>query len=192
MKKLYLAVALVLGLAVAEVSAADTLLSVGATMEMTYFKNIKDFKFSEYFTDVKNAYNGKSLVFGPEIKLISFPGMFCGLYLDANMVFKSPILPKEDWGMVDFNLGPAFRVPFGNIFALLFGVAADFRMPIKSCSNMYVGAGGMAGFMVGLGSKFFIDFTVNMAYDFYDVKNKQKATYLVLRPTLGGGIRLGS
>ena len=189
MKKLWIAIALVMGLSVSGVSA-DTLLSAGATMEMTYFKNIKEFKFSEYFNDVKNGYKGKSLVFGPDITLMSFPGMFFGMWLDANMVFSSKILPENDWGMLNVTLGPGFRVPFGNIFALLFGVGLDLRTPIKSFTNVYIGAGAMAGFMVGLGPKFFINFAANMAYDFYDFKEKKKATYLVFRPTLGAGVRL--
>lgn len=188
MKKFILTMALVAGLATSGLFATETMISIGGTMEFSYWKNIKDF----HIADMKTSWNGKDISYGPEVTIFSFYSKIFGIWGSANYIFQTQKYFGAT-GMIDFNLGPAFRASFGNVFALLFGIGVDYRIPTNfNDLHMLIGIGGMVGAQIGFGDKVYLLANLNGSYDLYDITKKQKIQYLCIRPSVSIGFRLGN
>ncbi|MBP3709598.1 MAG: hypothetical protein J6I73_04255 [Treponema sp.] len=188
MKKFILAVTLVAGLTASSLFAAETMVSFGGTMEFSYWKNIKEFNFA----DIKNSWNGKDISYGPEITIFGFSSNFFGIWGSMNYIFQTQKY-FDAKGMFDFNLGPAFRIPLGDIFAFLLGVGIDYRIPTNfNNKHMLIGVAGFIGAQFGFGDKVYLLVNLNGSYDMYDLMVKQKMQYLCIRPSASIGFRLGN
>ncbi|MBQ9495246.1 MAG: hypothetical protein IJR50_06375 [Treponema sp.] len=186
MKKIILTAVFVASLIASGVSASETMISIGGTMEFSYWKNIKEFNVA----DVKTSWNGKDISYGPELTIFNFSSKIFGVWGSINYIFQTQKYFNAS-GMFDFNLGPAFRVPFGNIFALLFGIGIDYRIPINFKDlHMLIGIAGMVGAQIGFGDKVYLLANLNGSYDLYDITKKQKTQYLCIRPSVSIGFRL--
>lgn len=185
MKKLILAAALVSGIALSGLAAAETTLSLGGTMELSYWTDIKDFKGSQ----IEGSLHDKDISFGPDLTFFTYTSTFTGLWGNAALIFPKNKL-FDTWGILDFNLGPAFRIPFGKLFAVQMGIGVNAKMP-TDFKHALLGVGTTGGVEFGLGKTTSLVAGVNVSYDFYDVVEKQKATYLTFRPYVGVGFRLG-
>ena len=158
MKKLIIAAVLAAGIAISGLSAVETTLSLGGTAELSYWTDIKEFKKEA----IRNSIDNKDYSFGPDVTFFSYTSGFTGLWGNAALIFPKNKL-FNTWGILDFNLGPAFRIPLGNILVIQLGL-------------------GESAALVG---------GINVSYDFYEFVEKQKVTYLTIRPYVGIGFRIG-
>ena len=185
MKKLIIAAVLTMGIAISGLSAVETTLSIGGTAELSYWTDIKDFKKEA----IRNSINDKDYSFGPDITFFSYMSGFTGLWGNAALIFPKNKL-FNTWGILDFNLGPAFLIPLGNVFAIQFAIGANAKFPVDFKSAM-IGVGTTGSVQLGLGKAAALVGGLNISYDFYEFFEKQKVTYLTFRPYVGVGFRLG-
>ena len=83
MKKLILAAALVSGIALSGLAAAETTVSLGGTMELSYWTDIKDFKGSQ----IEGSLHDKDISFGPDLTFFTYTSTFTGLWGNAALIF---------------------------------------------------------------------------------------------------------
>ena len=185
MKKLIIAAVLAAGIAISGLSAVETTLSLGGTAELSYWTDIKEFKKEA----IRNSIDNKDYSFGPDVTFFSYTSGFTGLWGNAALIFPKNKL-FNTWGILDFNLGPAFRIPFDKLFAVQMGIGVNAKLP-TDFKHAMLGIGTTGGVQFGLGKTTSLVAGVNVSYDFYDVVEKQKTTYLTFRPYVGVGFRLG-
>ena len=185
MKKLIIAAVLAAGIAISGLPAVETTLSLGGTAELSYWTDIKEFKKEA----IRNSIDNKDYSFGPDVTFFSYTSGFTGLWGNAALIFPKNKL-FNTWGILDFNLGPAFRIPLGNILVIQLGLGANAKFPIDFKEAM-IGVGTTGSVQIGLGESAALVGGINVSYDFYEFVEKQKVTYLTIRPYVGIGFRIG-